>query len=292
MNKRLLIYYTLICFFIFSFSVNLQAQHKNDFEAGIYNISFGGLVGGIGAIINKKTNEKTGKVFIKGFYQGALGGYLIFESKRLITQLAKTKNYAYAWPSKLVNSVGVSIIENSAANRSIFDQLHLNIGFNRLEFHTKDAFSMRYRIMPFALGNAIFGFAKGKLDLDVSLKLGNLVFSVDKINSHLNSEFFSVEGYTISNSIVYLKNNVLFSKEEILSHEIIHVYQYEVFSGFNLFLNKPLNNWLGNYKWYNTYNKLFYTDFNYLIFQGLYSLNKNADTNFFEKEARYYTELN
>lgn len=284
---------SILSVLVLMLSINItKAQHKNDFEAGLFNIGFGGIVGGIGAIINKNPEDKVGKVFIKGFGQGALGGYLVFESKRLIRKFAETESYAYVWPSKLVNSVGVSIIENAAANRSIFEQLHLNIGFNRLEFYTKDTFKMSYRIMPFALGNTIFGFIKGKLDVDMSLKLGNLVFSADEINSPNNSESFNAEGYTISNMIVYLNSNTILTKKEIISHEIIHIYQYESFSSFNPLLNKPINKWLDNSKWYKTYHKIFYTDFNYLIFQGLYSINKVHDTNFFEKEARFYTELN
>lgn len=141
-----MIKYIFIVLFVFGFILNNKviAQPKNDFEAGISNVAFGGLVGGLGAIINKKSNEKTGKVFLKGFTQGALGGYLVFESKRLVGKFGKTGDYGYIWPSKLVNSAGVSIIENAAANRDFYDRWHLNIGFNRLEFYTKDKFKVSY----------------------------------------------------------------------------------------------------------------------------------------------------
>jgi len=264
----------------------LSAQHKNDFEAGLFNIGFGGVVGGIGAIINKKPNEKTGKVFLKGFYQGALGGYMLFESKRLVGKLGKTRNYNYVWPSKLINSAGISIIENASANRNFWERWHINFGFNRFEFYTKNKFKMTYRIMPFALSNTIYGFTQGKLDINTSLKVGSFVFVANKIksNSVANSS-----GQAIGNSILVLKNSI-FSKKTIISHELIHTYQYESFSSLNSFLNKPTNKLKLDYKWIKIYHKIFYTDFNFLTMRGLYDLSNNYNTSFFENEARYYTE--
>ncbi len=160
---------------LFLVSYQTKGQHKNDLEAGLFNVGFGGLVGGIGAIINKKSNEKLGKVFLKGFSQGALGGYLLFESKRLIGKFGKTGNYKYVWPSKIINSAGVSIIENAAANRNFAERWHLNIGFNRLELYTQNTFKLKYRIMPFALNYVIYGFTQGNLDVNTSLKTGNFM---------------------------------------------------------------------------------------------------------------------
>lgn len=263
----------------------VNAQHKNDFEAGLFNIGFGGFVGGIGAIINKKPNQKTAKVFLKGFGQGALGGYLLFESKRLVGKFAKTGNYGYVWPSKLINSAGVSIIENAASNRDFWDRWHLNIGFNRIEFQTKNKFKVNYKIMPFALGNTIYGFTQGKLNISESVRVGSFVFTTEKIK--FNETLFT-DGRTFANSIILIKNPTSSTKEIILAHEIIHVYQYESFSGLNPFLNKPLEKI--NIEWAKKYHKIFYTDYNYLINGGLYLLNRNHGKNFFENEARYYTE--
>jgi hypothetical protein len=275
----------LIAFWLFS-GYKINAQHKNNFEAGLYNIGFGGFVGGIGAMINKKPDEKTGKVFLKGFGQGALGGYLLYESKRLVGKFAETKNYAYVWPSKLVNFAGISIIENAAANRNFGEQWHLNLGFNRLEFYTKDKLKMSYRFMTFALSNTIYGFTQGTLDVKESLKIGSFVFITDKINSSRDSE-----GIAFANLIIYQSNNRTRSKVNIISHELIHIYQYESFSGLNSFLNKPIKSLNTNNNWVKWYSKIFYTDFNYLTFRGLYDINTDHDTNFFENEARFYTDF-
>jgi hypothetical protein len=255
--------------------------------AGLANIGLGAIVGGLGAIINKKPEEKTGKVFLKGLYQGAFGGYLVFESKRLIGKFAETENYAYVWPSKLVNSAGTSIIENAALNTNFWEVWHLNIGFNRFQFYTKDKFKVDYRIMPFSLGATVYGFTQGNLNITSSLKTGNFVFELDEIRN--NRDGFIIDGIAIANVILYkFDETSILSKEQILAHEIIHVYQYEGFSGFNTYLDKPTKKLNSKFKSLNNYHKIFYTDFNFLIDGSLAIINPNFETNFLEREARYF----
>lgn len=274
----------MCCAFLFACAMTINAQHRNNFEAGCYNVGFGGVISGIGVVINKKENEKTGKQFLKGFSQGALGGYLLFESKRLVGKFATTGNYNYVWPSKLVNSAGLSIIENAAANQEFLSTWHINVGFNRLQINTKDALKLSYRIMPFALANTVYGFANGHLEVSESLKTGSFVFSTKYVI--LND--VGLQGIALSNSMLYKSRNTLFDKKEIIAHELIHVYQYESFSGLNPFLNKPLNTLKNSKKWYRNYDAIFYTDFNYITDGGIYLLQK-YENSFFEKEAGFYT---
>lgn len=272
-------------------SSQVQGQ-SNDVEAGLANVGLGALVGGMGAIINKKPDEKTGKVFLKGLYQGAFGGYLVFESKRLVGKFAETENYAYVWPSKLVNSAGASIIENAALNTNFWEVWHLNIGFNRLQFYTKDKFKVDYRIMPFSLGATVYGFTQGNLDFRTFLKTGNFVFAVNKFRgisaSGFDSEF--IEGQAIGNVVLYKRNPSVFITKETIAHEIIHVYQYEGFSGFNSYLNDFTQKLNIKNNTINNYHKIFHTDYNFLILGGLYSINPKYDTNIFEREARYFVD--
>lgn len=274
----------MLCFLC---SSQVQGQ-SNDVEAGLANIGLGAVVGGLGALINKKPEEKTGKVFLKGLYQGAFGGYLVFESKRLVGKFAETNNYAYVWPSKLVNSAGASIIENAALNTNFWEVWHLNIGFNRLQFYTKDKFKVDYRIMPFSLGATVYGFTQGDLDFITSLKTGNFVFAVNKFRGD-NSEFI-IGGLAIANVFLYKRNLDFFLLKEIIAHEIIHVYQYEGLSGFNSYLNNFTQKLNIKNNTINNYHKIFYTDFNYLILRGLYNINPKFDTNIFEIEARFFAD--
>jgi hypothetical protein len=80
--------------FYFIFFQNSKAQN-NDFEAGLFNVGIGSIVGGLGAVINKQPQEKFGKTLLKGMGQGALGGYLVFESKVIAGRIAKEENLTY-----------------------------------------------------------------------------------------------------------------------------------------------------------------------------------------------------
>src|SRR5690606_15007191 len=128
MGKRLF-YFLFIAYCFGSPNFSCFAQ-KNDLQYGLLNIGIGGVIGGIGAVINKEPDQRFDKTLLKGFTQGALGGYLVFESKRLVREFARDRDYNYIWPSKLINAAGSSIIENAAANRDLWARWHLSLGFN------------------------------------------------------------------------------------------------------------------------------------------------------------------
>lgn len=279
-----------LTFFLFILSHTIIAQN-NDFEDGIFNVGIGSVVGGVGAVINKKPNEKFGKTLLKGLGQGALGGYLVFESKRLIREFAKSGNYGYVWPSKIVNSAGTSIIENAAANRDFWTRWHINIGFNRFEISTENNVKFKYRIMPFALAGAFSSLISGKFNPELSLKTGTPIFTTNSLQKG-GYENFIVYGTTplFTNSLLILNNE---NGLEALPHEIIHTFQYESFSFINSFLEKPINTKLNKSDYLKWYTKIFYTDFNYLLAQGLYYLanpdgTNQLENNFFEREAIFY----
>jgi hypothetical protein len=261
------------------------SQDKNYVGAGLFNIGFGGVIGGIGAVINKKPNQKTGKQFLKGFGQGALDGYLLFESKRMIGRFAKTGNYAYVWSSKLVNSAGASIIENAAANADFLEEWHLNFGFARFEMRTKDSLHFRCKIMPFALGGVMYGFANGTLAVNETLKTGSFVFTSNNLLQKREAI-----GLAAVNTILYKKNNGIANNELVIGHELIHTFQHEQSFGINTYLDKPLKKLEQNKKWFKKYQTIFYTEYNFLIDTGIYTLNNSYDINLYEREASFYTE--
>ncbi|MCB9425875.1 MAG: hypothetical protein H6584_02430 [Flavobacteriales bacterium] len=262
-----------------------NAQFNSDTQAGLYNIGIGSLVGGIGAVINKKPDQKMGKVFLKGFAQGALGGYFVFESKRLVRQFVLTNEYGYVWPSKIVNATGASIIENAASNQNLWEEWHINIGFNRIEVFPEKRFKVAYKIMPFALGNTIYGFTQGRLNIDKSIKTGNFVFK---------SSGFPL-GIAPGNITMISEEELKqypYSYEEVLSHELIHIYQYEGGLGMSAFFDKPVDKFLKKRKWGSWYQKYVYTDFYYPISGHLVYLDSEYNSSrIIEGEAYYYTWL-
>jgi len=267
------------------FSSKSTAQN-NDFEAGLFNIGIGSVLGGVGTIINKEPEQKFGKTLLKGLGQGAFGGYLVFESKRLVREFARSGNYDYVWPSKIVNSAGTSIIENAAANRDFWARWHLNIGFNRIEVNTKENFRLSYRIMPFDLAATGYFAIKAKPDWRMSLRSGTFVFRKTKIENGTD-----IYGQASGNAIQLLdgiKGNLA------LPHELIHTYQYEQLSGFNAYLFDLEQKYAGiasqKISIAKLYNKIFYTDYN-LLLNTVFSLivnPKRVNQGFLEDEANYF----
>jgi hypothetical protein len=262
---------------------------KNDTQAAFYNVGSNALIGGIGALINKNPDEKASKVFFKGIYQGALGGYLTFESKRLVRQFYKTDNYAYLWPSKLLNSAGNSITYNAASNRNFWERWHMDFGFNYLEYDFKRKRRLRYRILPFALTGNIYGFATSKFDFKRTLYTGHFIFRSTEIATVGER---NPQGTTLVNTMQY-ERDIDIDLEGVLAHELIHVYQYTGTFFINSYLQGSVKNLEKNSDFYKKYSKIFYTDLSTPLNQLLYQIQPLFGVEYHdilqEKEADYYS---
>ncbi|MDH7912209.1 hypothetical protein [Winogradskyella sp. SYSU M77433] len=277
---------TVIIVLCFAVCLSAKAQ-ANDTEAALYNIGFGAIFSTVGAIINKPKEEPLGKVIKKSLWQGALGGYLTFESKRILREAQRQEQWEYFWAAKLVNAAGTSIKENAALNTNFYDRWHLNIGFNRIEIMTKDEFSIKYRLMPVAFTYTIGIALQTKFELNKTLKTGEFIFSS-------NTNRFTE---THSRGIALPGNVVLYSPEKndlsLMSHEIIHLYQSNDFSIFNTYLNKSLSKWSSKNSTINWFNNHLYIEYHYLLLRPVYvfeteTANSYYD-NFLEREAGYYS---
>ena len=275
-----------ITIILFLFLTNNSFSQANDTEAFFYNISVGGVFGTIGAIINKKPNEKLDKVILKGFSQGTLGGYLTFESKRVLRLGVENEDWKLIWAAKLINAGGTSIKDNAAHNEDFWNKWHINIGFNRLEFETKNKLKINYKIMPVALVYNTLAFTQAKFDFDTSLKTGEFIFQSGDYRLYESGS----RGVTFPGTIV-LRNNV--NSYNIITHEIIHIYQSNDFSILNTYYIKPLKKIENKSKVFSKINNHIYYDFHYIPLRLFYNLetksaNKYYD-NFFEHEAGYFS---
>lgn len=282
-----------IVFILTFFLINVKSfSQTTDTKEGLYNIGFGAVFGGVGAVINKNKDEKFLKVLMKGMGQGALGGYIVFESKRLLRGFEKTGNYTYIWPSRLLNSAGNSIMENAASNIDFYDKWNLHIGFNRLEFITKEGFRFNYRFMPFGFVSFIRAATYGKLNASLTLKTGVFVFRKNGFTDiEVNGQTINATGFTMGNSFVI--SNSAQSIPQIIAHEMIHVYQNDSFIVFNPYLTKTLNKLSVNYRLDKGIFKYVYLDLNNPLFSNAYwvdsKINKTYFKMFFEQEAFYYS---
>ncbi len=269
--------------FLFLKSGLVFAQ-QNDGQAALFNVGLSSVVSGFGALINKKPDEKGGRVFLRGMWQGAVGGAFVYGSKQMIFEFGQTDNNAWIWGSKFVNAAGVSIIENAGANQKFLSSWHLNFGFNRIELKTDKSFKLSYKIMPFALGGFVYASTKGSFDLEQTLKVGQPFFMTEALG-------FPDNGFTIANVIVL---NPIYYDSETIAHELIHTYQYQNLVSFNTYYAGPFERLLDNENRFSkTYKKWIYTDVNFLILSGFYYLggldNNCYFDNPFEQEANFYS---
>lgn len=262
-------------------------SQNNKSEMAAYNIGLGSLSGGIGALINKKPGERWENVLLKGMGQGALGGYLIYESKNLIGDIEQKQGWEYGWYSKIVNSAGVSIVENAASNRDFWEQWNVNIGFNRFEFHAKDEFRFKYKVMPVSLGLTIYTAIGNKFELERTLQTGELIFSSNEIGF----DGIDARGAALGN--VLLINSRFLNTYDLYAHEFIHVYQYYDYNFVNSYIDKPIENWRFRSETFTKLDNIFHWDLQALVLRPLYLLENNNRNcyyeNFFENEAGFYS---
>src|SRR5688500_7808184 len=74
---RYLLLYLILFSFLLSHPEVINAQHQER-QIIIYNVAFGALTGGIGAAINKPTTVNWRKAFVRGCWQGSIGGVLTY----------------------------------------------------------------------------------------------------------------------------------------------------------------------------------------------------------------------
>jgi len=272
----------LFIFFIFPF---IALSQRGNAEIALYNIGLGGIGAGIGAVINKKPNEKMGNVFLKGLWRGGLGGGLIFGSKKIIGEITVKDQLEYSWPAKVVDAAGVSIIEDAANNRPFASNWHINIGFNRLELETKDSFKFHYKILPISLGLTLIAASTAKPEWETMLRTGEIIFSAgfDRLPNNLG---------VASGNIIILRNDAI-DNLGVISHEIIHIYQYYDYNFTTAYFKKPIQKWSDKSKTFNKLNNWVHWDLQAPILRGLYLLEEidasdKKFNNFFEFEAEFF----
>lgn len=277
--KRVLLISILL---VFLAETKIQAQDRTDMA--LYNIGIGSIFGGIGALINKSTGENNGRVFLKGMWQSAIGGYLIYESKNIVSKISEEENWTYSWGAKFVNSAGTSIVQNAASNRDFWEEWHFHFGFNRLELSTKEKFKLRYRIMPASLVLTAITASKTKFEFEKTFQRGVFIFSDDL------QEDRSWLGYTLGNILV-LDNEVI-NDHYVYSHELIHVFQYYDYNVVNSFYKKYQDRLVSSSNIFNTLDKIFYFDLQEPVIFGIRRLTTNnvrsGYRNFLELEAEFY----
>ncbi|MEL6560708.1 MAG: hypothetical protein AAFQ94_21120 [Bacteroidota bacterium] len=254
----------------------------------IFNVGFNGLIGGVGRVINRSENTSAFQAFKKGFYQGAIGGAISHIGLSLTHQIQVQQNIVYTWPARLVNSFGASIIQNTAEGKRMFDRLHFNLFFTRLEYYP---YQRNFRARLFT--SSIYGFLvvgnNAKFNLKKSLQTGIFYFESD--------QNFSLPGLGSSGLATGQVSSIGMSAGltqddfyDVYAEETAHILQYDRKVGGNAILLKTNQNLLANSKPYNFLSRYVYFDLNGPLFWLGYRLEGSThNCNFFEQEAVNYS---
>ncbi len=215
-----------------------QSFGKNEQAFLFMDIVSGGLMGGTGAIFNKKENQTRGNAFLHGFIKGCIGGSVVFTGKYLVYQIKDKESYAMAWPAKIIHSAGASIIENAAKNKVIYDNWALDIGPGRIDVNYKGKISPRLQL--FALGGMALTFIQGsKFDFIKTIQMGTPYFYNYDMKNHLTAGNTNINSMSINKATFeYNKKNNTFDKHpdtpfNVSGHELIHCFQYREYLSIN-----------------------------------------------------------
>ena len=161
----------------FALMTNLNAQdfNKQRRKFAFTNIGINGIVGGFGALVNKRKGEKKIKVFLKGFGQGCLGGTVQILGKELTYQIYAKEKLSYAWAARITNSIGNSITQNAASNINFWERWHFNMGILRFDYQIKDK-NFKVRLFPSSIFGTIVTANQGKLNLKKTLQTGIMIY--------------------------------------------------------------------------------------------------------------------
>ena len=258
-----------------------MAQHQER-EVFIYNTSFGAITAGIGAIINKPKNTNWTKAFLKGAWQGSIGGFVNYCGKKTLYQINKKQNDFYAIPARILHSAGNSIVENAALREPFLQNWHLDYGPARIDFSFKGMFKVRF--LPEIIYSAIKTAPHAKFDFKRSVTSGVLVSKTDNT--------FNRIGVSEGRSVLYTTDPFQNPNQyQVIAHEYVHTYQFEDFQVINAWF-KPLQEKIKSKTIRKIFSNYIYFDAPYVFpfyeLEGRYPYNRYYK-NFFEFEAQRFS---
>jgi hypothetical protein len=252
----------------------------------VYNVGLGAITSGVGAVINKPKHTNWKKYFIKGLWQGSIGGFVNYTSKKTMYLVNKQKEPLYSWPAKLLHAAGLSIIENAARNEPFLQNWNIDYGPVRVDFSINGKRKTRVRFLSESIAGVIVASKTARFNLGRTLSTGYLVF-VSKENFVYSGKVYTI-GFSYSRAVALsaLGN----TSYDVMAHEFVHQFQFGDFQVLNTWL-KPFEKKIRSKTLQTVFTK--YVCFGIPWFWPIYELsgryeNQHYYRNFFEFEAQRF----
>jgi hypothetical protein len=263
----------------------LSAQQEK--RVLLYNIGFGGVTSGIGAVINKQKNSNWKEAFVKGFWQGAVGGTLNYSGKKMLYLISKHHETAYALPANILHFAGTSIMENAALGEPFLQNWNFDYGPVRVDFSVNGKKPAKVRFLPMTIFAVIEGSKSNRLDLKTTLLTGNIAFANRKGYYFTNNGQFNL-GLSYGRSFAYMAQHPDTVVYPLIAHELVHQFQFKDYQIFNSWL-KPFEKEVNGKLIQKVFSKYIYFDVPY--FFAAYTIEGSSSyyyKNFFEFEAERF----
>lgn len=250
----------------------------------LYNVAFGSVTSGIGAVLNKAKGTDWKLAFLKGCWQGSIGGALTFAGKQTIYLATKNQNLLYAWPSKLLHAAGTSIVENAALNRPFLQNWNIDFGLARFDFSFNGTTKPKIRLLPMSIHAIMYASKNAYFDPGTTLLTGTISFySKSEYISRKEGDF---KGLSYGRAFVFADR---IHESYVIPHELIHIYQFREYQVFNTWL-QPLAKKVRNKSLKKLFERYLYADIPF--FNAFYALEYkkvlNHFRNFYEFEAQRF----
>jgi len=257
-------------------AISLTVNGQDLKYAGI-NILSSSIIAGVGSGIHKHKNETFGHAFLNGFYKGTIGGAVQFTSKKMSSEIYHNQNYWFGLNSKIINSIGYSIVNSGCLNKPILSYYAFDFGFVHFETNFKKPSIMLNPCNLFIFGYEFFD-KTNHFSFLKSIQTGTLYF--DKIIDLSKPGIVSF-GSSVCNVMMIQKETadggrpgMYYDKYQTASHELIHTFQFE--SNLNIIV-------MGNP------SKIKYINWDIPINMLMYKVAdfKGYNNNFYEQEATW-----
>ena len=269
---------------------NICFSQRQERTVIVYNVGFGGLTSGIGAVINKPKGANWKKHFVKGFWQGSVGGLINYSSKKTLYLNNRYQSKAFFWPAKILHSAGTSIMQNASLNQPFLEYWNIDYGLVRVDFaiHNKKHFSVR--LLPAGIYATIAASSFGKFDLENTLLTGHIVFSNKQLLRYSNGN--TTAGVSFGRALAFTNNKQVYPNPfRILAHEIVHQFQYNDYQILTTWL-EPLGQRIKSKTIKTIFTRYVYPDIPFTLISynlaGRYA-NPHYFRNFYEFEAERFS---